>query len=452
MVLELAYGLGGLSLGAGLVYLIQKAKIAAFEASSHELRASRDVAVSELEEIRISHAALREEFAGVTAARKQEIKGWEEKQQALVQAQEELMQQFDALSRKALDMNSKTFLDLAKTQVEKMITKVDDKDEKRKVEMQKLVDPLSKTLKEVSDHVREVEKQRDQAYSSLTEQVKGLSEAQKEIKKEASNLVKALRKPSVRGRWGEIQLKRVVEMAGLVDHCDFEEQHSINTDHGRLRPDMIVHLPGNKIIVVDAKAPLEAYLEAVEAESEDAREEQMIRHAKHVRTHVTQLAAKSYQDQFETTPDMVVLFLPGESFFYAALQHDPALIEYGASNNVIIATPTTLIALLRAVSYGWRQEQIAENALKISRLGQELYDRLSTMADHVGKVGKGLTSAVTSYNKAVASMESRVLVSARKFKELGTASSSELKEVLPLEAIPRQVETPESANPASAEH
>ena len=276
MVLELAYGLGGLSLGAGLVYLIQKAKIAALEASSHELRASRDVAVSELEEIRISHAALREEFAGVTAARKQEIKGWEEKQQALVQAQEELMQQFDALSRKALDMNSKTFLDLAKTQVEKMITKVDDKDEKRKVEMQKLVDPLSKTLKEVSDHVREVEKQRDQAYSSLTEQVKGLSEAQKEIKKEASNLVKALRKPSVRGRWGEIQLKRVVEMAGLVDHCDFEEQHSINTDHGRLRPDMIVHLPGNKIIVVDAKAPLEAYLEAVEDESEDAREEQMI--------------------------------------------------------------------------------------------------------------------------------------------------------------------------------
>ena len=232
-------------------------------------------------------------------------------------------------------------------------------------------------------------------------------------------------------------------MAGLMDHCDFEEQHTVNTDNGRLRPDMVVRLPGNKIIVVDAKAPLSAYLEAIEKSEEHERDVLLAKHADQIRTHVRQLSTKSYQDQFDTTPDMVVLFLPGESFFYAALNHDPSLIEYGVDNNVIIATPTTLIALLRAVAYGWRQESIAENAQKISRLGQELYERLCTMADHVSKMGRGLTSAVSSYNKAVASMESRVLVSARKFKEMGNNSSGQLDELLPIETVPRQLEVAE---------
>ncbi len=439
MILETFLLVGGAALGAFVTYLIQKSRTEGWIVKSTEYAKLFEQSQAELAEIRAAHAAMREAYAGLNAKREQEIKGWEEKRNDLVKAQDELMKQFDALSRKALDMNSASFLELAKTQVKLMITEVDAREEKRTLEMQKLVDPLSKTLKEVSAHVQQVEKHRITAYSSLTEQVKGLSEAQSTIRKETTNLVNALRKPSVRGRWGEIQLKRVVELAGLLDHCDFEEQHSINTDGGRLRPDMIVHLPGGKIIVVDAKAPLSAYLEAIEADTEKDRELLMAKHAEQVRTHVRQLSTKAYQDQFDISPDMVVLFLPGESFFYAALQHDPALIEFGVDNNVIIATPTTLIALLRAVAYGWRQEHIAENAQQISRLGQELYDRLCTLADHVSKVGRGLNSAVTSYNRAVASMESRVLVSARKFKEMGSNSSQILDELLPIETVPRQL-------------
>lgn len=394
---------------------------------------------SELNDIRTAFGELKSAYSGLQAKRDQEIKGWEEKSTLLVKTQKDLLDQFDVLSRKALDKNNHSFMELAKMQVKQMMTEADTREEKRSAELQKLVDPLSKTLKEVSDHVQEVERQRIKAYSGLSEQVKGLSEAQLAIRKEANNLVNALKKPSVRGRWGEIQLKRVVEMAGLVDHCDFEEQHSVSSDNGRLRPDMIVHLPGNKIIVVDAKAALSAYLEALEVDGEAEKERLLKRHAEQIRLHVRQLSTKAYQDQFPTTPDMVILFLPGESFYYAALQVDPALIEFGVENNVIIATPTTLIALLRAVAYGWRQEQIAENAQQISRLGQELYERLCTMADHVQKVGRGLNSAVSSYNKAVASMESRVLVSARRFKEMGSNSSQSLDELLPIDSVPRQL-------------
>jgi len=431
--------IGGLGIGALIVYLILKAKLDSLAVTKSDLVRMVDQSTSELAGLRESYALLREDHAALHAKREQEVIGWEEKRRDLIQAQEDLLKQFDTVSRKALDMNSATFLELAKTQVKQMITEVDAREEKRTLQMRNLVDPLSKTLKEVSQHVQEVEKLRITAYSGLSEQVKGLSEAQSIIRKETNNLVNALRKPSVRGRWGEIQLKRVVELAGLVDHCDFEEQHSVNTDGGKLRPDMLVHLPGGKIIVVDAKAPLSAYLEAIEAGTETEKDLLMVKHAEQIRVHVRQLSTKAYQDQFDTTPDMVILFLPGESFFYAALQHDPGLIEFGVDNNVIIATPTTLIALLRAVSYGWRQEQIAENAQKISRLGQELYDRLCTLVDHVSKVGRGLNSAVSSYNRAVASMESRVLVSARKFKEMGSNSSQVLDELLPIETIPRQL-------------
>jgi len=226
----------------------------------------------------------------------------------------------------------------------------------------------------------------------------------------------------------------------MLDHCDFEEQTTVHSDNGRLRPDMVVHLAGGRTIVVDAKAPLSAYLDAIETEDEAEREQYMAKHAEQVKTHIRQLSTKAYQDQFQSTPDMVVLFLPGESFYYAAQEMDPSLIEQGVDNNVVIATPTTLITLLKAVAYGWRQEQLAENAQKISQLGQELYERLSVMAQHVAKMGRGLTSAVTSYNKAVASMESRVMVSARKFKELGSSTSSEIPDVPQLEGAPRQLE------------
>jgi DNA recombination protein RmuC len=433
-------GTAGLAMGAGAVWLFLRGRYAGVQAQAVELREARDQAVAELSRLREEHASIRADLSAERAAREQEVKGWQEKQKTLVEAQGELMKQFDALSRRALDLNSKSFLDLAKTQMEKMITDVDQKESKRKLELEKLVQPLSKSLEDVSKHVREVEKEREKAYASITEQVKGLSEAQLAIRREASNLVNALRRPSVRGRWGEMQLKRVVEMAGMLDHCDFTEQTTVHTDTGRLRPDMIVHLAGGRTIVVDAKAPLSAYLDAVETDHEDERERFMKKHAEQVKTHIRQLSTKAYQDQFSSTPDMVVLFLPGESFYYAAQEIDPTLIEQGVDNNVVIATPTTLITLLKAVAYGWRQEQLAENAQKISQLGQELYDRLRVLAEHINKVGRGLNTALNSYNSAVSSMERRVLVSARKFKDLGSSTSAELPEVTALDTTPRQLE------------
>ncbi len=440
MTTTILAAIGGLLVGAGAVYLFLKSRTASLEARSEELQRTRDEAQQELSGLREANSSLRADLSAEKAAREQEIKGWQEKQDTLIKAQEELMKQFDALSRKALDLNSKSFLELAKTQMEKMITDVDQKETKRKLELEKLVQPLSKSLEDVSKHVREVEKDREKAYASITEQVKGLSEAQLAIRKEASNLVNALRRPSVRGRWGEMQLKRVVEMAGMLDHCDFEEQTTVHSDNGRLRPDMIVHLAGGRTIVVDAKAPLSAYLDAISTDDEALREQYMAKHAEQVKTHIRQLSTKAYQDQFASTPDMVVLFLPGESFYYAAQEMDPSLIEQGVENNVVIATPTTLITLLKAVAYGWRQEQLAENAQKISQLGQELYDRLRVLAEHINKVGRGLNSAMNSYNSAVSSMERRVLVSARKFKELGSSTSAELPEVTQVEGAPRQLE------------
>jgi len=440
MTTTIIAAIAGALAGAGVVFLLFKARTAASEARSEELKRAGEEALRELAGLRETNSSLRAELSAEKAAREQEVKGWQEKQDTLIKAQEELMRQFDALSRKALDLNSKSFLELARTQMEKMITDVDQKESKRKLELEKLVQPLSKSLEDVSKHVREVEKEREKAYASISEQVKGLSEAQIAIRKEASNLVNALRRPSVRGRWGEMQLKRVVEMAGMLDHCDFTEQTTVQSDSGRLRPDMIVHLAGGRTIVVDAKAPLSAYLDAVETDDEDERERFMKKHAEQVRTHIRQLSTKAYQDQFSSTPDMVVLFLPGESFYYAAQEIDPTLIEQGVDNNVVIATPTTLITLLKAVAYGWRQEQLAENAQKISRLGQELYDRLRVLADHMNKMGRGLNSAMNSYNSAVSSMERRVLVSARKFKDLGSSTSAELPEVSELEGAPRQLE------------
>jgi DNA recombination protein RmuC len=268
-------------------------------------------------------------------------------------------------------------------------------------------------------------------------------ESQQNLSSETANLVKALRTPNVRGRWGEIQLKRVVEMAGMLDHCDFYEQENKTTEDGRLRPDMVVRLPGGKRVIVDSKTPLDAYLSAMEAKDDTEKELQMNRHARQVRDHITALSKKVYWDQFDTTPEFVIMFLPGETFFSAALTHDPALIEYGVEKKVIPASPTTLIALLRAVSYGWQQEKIAENAEAISNLGKELYDRITTMSNHFASVGKGLTSAVGAYNKAVSSLESRVLVSARKFPELGTTAKKEIASIDPIESIPREIQAKE---------
>jgi DNA recombination protein RmuC len=316
------------------------------------------------------------------------------------------------------------------------------------------VKPVREALESVDKQIRELEKERVGAYESLNTQVKSLLESQQQLRAETGNLVKALRAPNVRGRWGEVQLRRVVEMAGMVDHCDFKEQQTVTGEEGEmLRPDMVVSLPGDKTIVVDAKAPVSAYLDAIEATDDAVRAEQMNRHAQQVRTHVERLSRKAYWEQFQPTPEFVVLFLPGEMFFSAALERDPSLIEYGAEKRVILATPTTLIALLKAIFYGWRQQKLEKNAQEISRLGRDLYDRLCTMGGHIDKLGASLGRSVESYNQAVASLETRVMVTARKFRDLeaGGSSTQELAALEPVDHIPRELQAPDLTDGAQAQ-
>lgn len=296
---------------------------------------------------------------------------------------------------------------------------------------------LENSLEKVDARVRELESARAAAYAGLQEQVKSLMETNAQLRTETGRLVTALRTPHVRGNWGEIQLKRVVELAGMLEHCDFLSQSTTPTEDGRIRPDLLVRLPAGKIIVIDAKTPLEGYLRSIEATDESKRRAALVDHARQVRAHMAALARKSYWEQFDHAPEFAVLFLPGESFFSAALEGDPALIEAGAAQNIVLATPTTLIALLRAVAYGWRQERLAENAAEISALGKELYKRLSDLSDHWNKMGRNLERAVDAYNAASGSLESRVMTTARKFAELKTAPMG--VEIAPLEPVDKRV-------------
>jgi DNA recombination protein RmuC len=349
-----------------------------------------------------------------------------EKAELLEQTERDFTSRFDALAADALRKNNESFLELASVKLEQ-----------KEQAVEHLVGPLKESLQKVDGKLQELEVARKGAYSSLAEQVRQLTETQKELRSETGNLVSALRdRPNVRGRWGEIQLRRVVEMAGMIEHCDFETQAHVATEDGRLRPDLIVQLPGGKKVVVDAKMAGQAYLESLSCKDEESRLVKLREHARQVRDHITKLSAKSYWSQFDQTPEFVILFIPGETFLSAALEQDPALIEDGVNQQVIIATPTTLIALLRAVSYGWRQETVAESARAVSDLGRELYTRLATLTEHFAKVGRGLETAVRSYNETVGSLETRVLPSARKFKEHGISPAGELA---PLNIVDRSV-------------
>jgi DNA recombination protein RmuC len=388
----------------------------------------------------------RPSYARAQAALEKERAVHSERLRAYEDAQSSLRNAFHALSAEALRTNNQAFLDLAETRLRDTRTEATADLDVRKRAIEELLAPLTRTLGDVDREIREAERRRIESSAQLMQQIASLDGAGQALRSETSRLVDALKRPGVRGRWGELQLRRVVELAGMIERCDFDEQQTLNasgdTDR-RLRPDVVIRLPGGKHVVVDAKVPLDAYLRALEAPDEATRQTLLAEHARQVRTHLQQLASKNYAAAVSPGPDFVVMFLPGEMFFSAALEQDPTLLEAGVELSVIPASPTTLIALLRAVAYGWQQEAVEENARKISEIGRNLYDSVRVLGGHFDTLGARLKSSLDAYNQAVGSLEGNVLVKARKLRELQPSIGEEIKTLEVIDRVPRMLQSGE---------
>jgi DNA recombination protein RmuC len=447
--LVLAFVVGG-ALGAAGAWLLGRARAAVFAARAERSEEGLQRAQARQEQTEQQLACAREELARLESTLEHERRSAQEKVALVEQAREELSNAFSALSSEALRANNNSFLELARTTLERYQVQARDDLERRHKAVEHLVAPLAQSLEKVDGKIQLLEQARREAYGAITEQVRSLADGQERLRAETGSLVTALRAPVTRGRWGEIQLRRVVEMAGMVPHCDFVEQASAHGDEGRVRPDLVVKLPGGKNVVVDAKAPLQSYLAALETTDEDERVARLRDHARQIRQHIGKLSAKSYWEQFRPAPEFVVLFLPGEAFYSAALDHDPGLIEEGVTQRVLLATPTTLIGVLKAVAYGWQQEKMAESARAVGELGRELYERLAVLGDHFVTLGKRLDSSVAAYNQTVGSLERRVLPTARRFADLGVGGRRDVPTLAGIERVaqePRAAELLEAADP-----